>query len=102
MPLRVVGIARADLADVLRAVGGSARWNGERKRRTAIQLTGIRVAQRSSRSCFFYREEIYKIVIRGNVFKALDSGSLHRQQNRLASHGRIERERFSRDGPAFH
>src|SRR5262245_47349412 len=101
MPRRVMGIPRAKLADILRAVRFGVWRNWEGNGWTAIQLTRIWVAKRTARRCILHRKEIYEVVNRGDEFESLNRISLYWQQNRLAADGRIELESPGGDNAAL-
>ena len=73
MPRGMMGISRASLADILRAVLFGAGRNRESKHGTAIQIARIGVTTRIGGSRILYWKEIDKVIKRRDVFEALNS-----------------------------
>src|SRR5512136_220213 len=98
----MMGIAPANLADILRAILFGACRNRERQHGTAIQNARIRVTTRIGGRRILDWKEIDKVIKRRDVFEALNRCSLHGQQDRLTSYGRIERESLPGNYPSFY
>src|SRR5262245_32162577 len=93
MPCRMMSIARAELADILRAPRFGARRNRERNSRSTVEPASIWVAKGAVRCWIGHGEEVDEVVGRCDELEALDGAGLHRQQDgytNQASPGRSE------------
>src|SRR4029453_9885869 len=102
MPSRVVRIARADLPDVLRARRLGVGRHRESGGGPAIQIARFGISQRARRTGILHWEEVDESVDWGDELEPLYRALLHRHEDRLATHRRIEREGLRRDRALLH